>query len=100
MAAEDFNDFEAAYGDDPMGKARRRDQGENGRFRRFTRAQIKERNDSLAIAWLPDDGFDVEEQLSEPDEIAAAIIGHLRNAIEEIEALSEGLEPDAAPELP
>lgn len=100
LAAEDFNDFEAAYGDDPMGKARRRDQGENGRFRRFTRAQIKERNDSLAIAWLPDDGFDVEEQLSEPDEIAAAIIGHLRNAIEEIEALSEGLEPDVAPELP
>ena len=99
LMAEDFNDFEAAYGDDPTGKARRRDQGENGRFRRFTRAQIKERNDSLAIAWLPDDGFD-EEQLSEPDEIAAAIIGHLRNAIEEIEALSEGLEPDAAPELP
>ena len=100
LTADDFNDFEAAYGDDPRGKARRRDQGENGRFRRFTRAQIRKRNDSLAFAWLPDDGFDAEEQLSEPDEIAAAIIGHLRNAMEEIEALSEGLEPDTTPELP
>ena len=99
LTVEDFKDFEAAYGDDPTGKARRRDLGENGRFRRFTRAQIKERNDSLAIDWLPDDGFDLEEQLSEPDEIVEAIFGHLRNAIEEIESLSEGLEPNSAQEL-
>ena len=100
LTAEDFKEFEAAYGADPAGKARRRDQGENGRLRRFTRAQIRARNNNLAIAWLPDDGIDVEEQLSVPDEIAAAIIGHLRNAIAEIDALSERLETESSPEPP
>ena len=99
LTSEAFNDFEAAYGEDPRGKARRKDQGETGRFRRFTRAQIKESNDCLSITWLPDNSFEAEEQLSEPDEIVAAIAGHFRNAIEEIEALSEGLEHDASPVL-
>ena len=30
--------------------------------------------------------------MTEPDEIAAAIVGHLRAALEEIEALNEELE--------
>ena len=34
--------------------------------------------------------------MSEPDEIAAAIMGHLRAALEEIEGLAEEL--DAAPQ--
>lgn len=99
LTVADFAEFEEAFGDDPHGKARRRDQGEEGRFRCFTSEQIKERNDNLDISWLRDESADAEEQLTEPDEIAAAIVGHLRNALDEIEALTEELEPDAAREV-
>lgn len=89
-----FAEFERAFGEDAYGKASRTDQGEAGRFRRFTREQIKARGDNLDIAWLRDEEADAEERLTEPEDIAAAIIVHLRAALEEIEALSEELEPE------
>ncbi|MBZ0302249.1 MAG: type I restriction-modification system subunit M [Anaerolineae bacterium] len=94
LTVADFADFEECYGDDPYGKAKRTDQGESGRFRRFTREQIRERSDNLDIAWLRDVEGDAEERLTDPDDIAAAILGHLRAALEEIEALTEELEPE------
>lgn len=99
LTVADFKDFEKAYGDDALGEAKRKNQGEEGRFRCFTREQIKERNDNLDITWLRDESIDAEEQLTEPDEIAAAIIGHLRNALDEIEGLSDELEPNAVKEV-
>jgi type I restriction enzyme M protein len=98
VAAEDFADFVKAYGDDPNGGAKRKDQGEAGRWRSFTREQIKARNDNLDIAWLRDTEAEAEEQLTEPEDVAAAIIGHLKAALEEIETLSEELEPDGVAE--
>jgi type I restriction enzyme M protein len=94
LTVADFADFETAYGEDPLGKAERTDQGEAGRFRRFTRAEIATRNDNLDIAWLRDDDGASEETLTEPDDIAAAIIGHLRAALAEIEAVSDELATD------
>jgi type I restriction enzyme M protein len=52
LTVEDFADFEAAYGTDPNGGAKREDQGEEGRCRCFMRDAIKARNDNLDIAWL------------------------------------------------
>lgn len=100
LTLEDFAEFEACYGEDPLGQSPREDQGEEGRFRCFTRAHIAERNDNLDIAWLRDESQDPEDELSEPDEIAVAIAQHLRTALEEIEALSEELAPDATPTDP
>ncbi|AWV18246.1 SAM-dependent methyltransferase [Methylobacterium sp. XJLW] len=88
----DFAAFETAYGADPNGGAERKDEGETGRFRSFTREQVIERNDNLDIAWLRDTEADAEEGLTEPDDIAAAIIGHLRAALADIEALSDELD--------
>lgn len=103
LTAADFADFEAAFGTDPYGKAERTDQGRDenkpGRFR-FTRAQIAERNDNLDIAWLRDEEGDAEERLDDPEDIAAAIIGHLRAALEEIEGLAEELERVVDTEAP
>ena len=90
----DFEPFRSAYGDDPLGHSKRNDQGEGGRFRFFSREQLRARNDSLDIAWLRDTSNDPEDEMTEPDELAAAIIAHLRTAFEEIETLSEELEPD------
>jgi type I restriction enzyme M protein len=48
---------------------------------------------------LRDTEAEAEEQLTEPEDIAAAIIGHLRAALEEVEALSEALEPDGVDDV-
>jgi type I restriction enzyme M protein len=91
LKIEDFAAFEAAFGDDPNGKSKRADEGEEGRFRCFTREAITARNDNLDISWLKADEDEAEDGLTEPEDIAAAIVGHLRAALEEIEALSEEL---------
>lgn len=92
---EHFADFEKAYGSDPYGKSRRKDLGEEGRFRKFTREEIKARGDNLDLAWLKDDSVQNADDLPEPEEIAAEIMEKLRVATEEMEGLSELLEPDA-----
>jgi type I restriction enzyme M protein len=90
-----FADFEAAYGDDPNGAGARSDQGEEGRFRRFTREEIAARGDNLDISWLRDTSEDPEDTLTEPEEFIAAIRAHLANALAEIEALADELEDGA-----
>lgn len=89
LTTADFEPFEKVFGDDPHGKAKRKDEGENGRFRFYSREQITARNDNLDIAWLRDTSNDPEDEMTEPDELASAIVLHLKNALEEIEAFSE-----------
>lgn len=98
LTVADFADFEACFGDDPLGGAKRKDQGEEGRFRQFTRDQIKARNDNLDISWLRDTEADAEEHLTEPEDIAAAIIGHLKAAMADVEALADELEGESESE--
>jgi type I restriction enzyme M protein len=99
LTAADFAEFQAAFGDDPHGKAERSNQGENGRFRCFTREEIKTRNDNLDIIWLRDTEAEAEEGLTEPEDIAAAIIGHFKAALQEIETLEQELKSEAETEL-
>ncbi len=94
LAIADFADFENAYGKDPNAHTKRKDLGAERRWRCFTREDIAARNDNLDIAWLRDTETEAEEALTEPEDIAAAIIGHLKAALSEIEALSEELEPN------
>lgn len=89
---EHFIPFEEAYGEDPHGQSQRVDQGEQGRFRYFTREQIKARGENLDISWLKDDSVESAEDLPAPEVIAAEIMENLRTALEEMEALSELLE--------
>jgi len=72
-----------------MGKSKRIDQGEEGRFRCFTRKEIKARGDNLDISWLQDESNGNGEKLPEPDVLAAEIMELLRIAMEEMEELSE-----------
>lgn len=87
-----FAEFEKAYGEDPLGKSRRKDLGEGGRFRKFTREEIAKRGDNLDISWLKDDSVAGHEGLAEPDVIAAEIVAQLQTAMEEMEAIRESLE--------
>src|SRR5712691_7881849 len=82
-----FVEFEAAFGDDPLGNARslaqREDTGESGRFRRFTRDWVAERGDSLDIAWLKDESEGATEELPEPTALAQEAMGELEGALED-----------------
>ena len=84
--------FEKAFGDNPFGKAKRKDRGRRGVFAASRGMRSKARNDNLDISWLRDTEAEAEEHLTEPEDIAAAIMGHLRAALEEIEVVSEELE--------
>lgn len=93
LTADQFEDFTDCFGSDPYGSAARQDEGELARFRYFSREFIAQRNDDLNISWLRDDSDDAEVELVDPEDIAAAILGHLRAAIQQIEGVAEELDP-------
>jgi type I restriction enzyme M protein len=91
LAHKDFEDFELVFGGDPLGApgslAKRRDTGEEGRFRRFSREWVAERGDNLDIAWLRDasDGTGAEAQ--DPAELAREVMAELEAALEDIRGI-------------
>lgn len=81
-------DFEAAFGEDPYGKSPRTDQGEQGRFRSFSRAQIAERGDTLDMTWLSSPpGADDEK----PETHLDLAMDALKHAMKLLEGLSDTL---------
>lgn len=91
ISADDFAPFENAYGPEQTGRSKRQDQGIEGRFRYFSRDEIAGNNDNLNLTWLRDNSSDPEDEMTEPSELAEAIIRHLRNALDEIERLRTDL---------
>ena len=91
LSREHFAAFEAAYGDDPWGAPaslkKRRDEGDQGRWRRFTREEVSARGDNLDLAWLKEDSDSVDEVLAEPAELARGAADHLGAAIDDLQAL-------------
>ncbi len=92
---EQFAGFEDAYGQDPHGKSQRKDEGESGRFRRFTRDDVRARGDNLDVSWLKDEGVTGSDDLPEPEELAAEIVGLLQTAMEEMDGLQKALGGEA-----
>ena len=86
-----FADFEKAFGADSLGKSKRKDQGEAGRFRKFTREDIAKRTDNLDISWLKDDSVTDHADLAAPHVIAAEIVAQLHTALEEMQGLQDEL---------
>lgn len=101
LKRDHFAEFEAAFGTDPLGGtatlANRVDTGEQGRFRRFTRAEIADRSDSLDINWLKDDSVEDAADLPTPEILAQAAMGELEAALAELQGIIEalGVEIDA-----
>jgi len=83
-----FADFIAAYGDERSGREERADQGEQGRFRCFSREWISsEKGDNLDIAWLKDDSAENAADLPEPAVLAREAVEELNAALAELEAI-------------
>ena len=94
LTRKHFADFEQCYGEDPNGKSTRKDLGEEGRFRCFSREEIAKRGENLDISWLRDESLQSAEDLPEPDVIAAEIMTRLQTAMTEMKALTELLESE------
>ena len=83
-----FAEFVKAYGQDPNGKSPRTDEGEQGRWRQFSRDWIaKEKGDSLDIAWLKDDNAEDAADLPEPAVLAREAVDELNGAVAELGAI-------------
>lgn len=87
LTREYFAEFEKAYGKDPNGQSRRTDAGETGRFRSFPLAAIKERGYKLDIIWLKDESLEENDDLPEPQEIAAEAITELEAIVDSLRAI-------------
>jgi type I restriction enzyme M protein len=98
LTHEHFVEFEKAFGKDPLGSpkslARRKDTGEEGRFRRFTRELIQERGESLDISWLKDDSDGGSDELPEPAVLAREAMAELEGAFEELRGILAELGDD------
>lgn len=88
---EHFADFEKAYGKNVDGSSKRKDQGEEGRFRCFDISEIKKREYNLDISWLKDDSMTNADDLPEPGILAAEVIDSLKNATQAFEKVQNQL---------
>jgi type I restriction enzyme M protein len=91
LTKEYFAEFVKAYGGDPLGSPdalkKRKDTGEKGQFRKFSRKFITERGDSLDISWLKDESEGDGEALLEPAAYARQAVVELEGAIEDLQAI-------------
>lgn len=92
LTHDHFVEFEKAYGKKSDGTSKRTDQGEEGRFRCFNRAELTKRKENLDISWLKDENTSSHDELPEPEVIAAMIQERLATAMEEMDALTALLE--------
>lgn len=98
LTAAYFAGFIKAYGDDPHGGPealkKRKDQGEEGQFRKFSRKFIAERDESLDISWLKDESDGDGEELGEPAQYARAAMIELEGALLDLKGILEELGED------
>jgi len=91
LTREHFAAFEKAFGKDSRGQSKRTDEGETGRFRRFTRDAIRARGENLDLSWLKDDASTHHGDLPEPEILVASVLEKLRDAVHEMQALEKEL---------
>src|ERR1017187_4494479 len=84
LTPDHFKEFEKCYGSDPNGLSKRKDLGEEGRFRKFHIGEIKERGYKLDINWLKDDSLEDGDDLPEPQELAAEAILELEAVVKDL----------------
>ncbi len=98
LTREHFTEFDIAFGSDPKGSPaalkKRKDTGEAGRFRKFTREQIAERDDSLDISWLKDDNAESSADLPEPAILAASAMAEMEAIMEDLRGILAELGED------
>lgn len=91
LSESNFDEFALLFGTDPWEGKGREEGPKDGRWRKLSREQIAERADNLDWTWLQDESEGTTNDIN-PDDVASAIMVHLRSAMDEIEALCGALE--------
>ncbi|MCT7988584.1 HsdM family class I SAM-dependent methyltransferase [Laspinema olomoucense] len=84
LTSQHFAEFERCYGDDPDGKSKREDLGLEGRFRRFSLTEVKERDYKLDLTWLRDESLEDADNLPEPQDLASEAITELEAVVDDL----------------
>jgi len=99
LTAQHFEEFESCYGSDPNGAGKRKDLGEEGRFRRFALNEIKERGYKLDITWLKDESLEDSDELPEPQDLASEAITELEAVVDDLREIVELVEKEEGVEV-
>ncbi len=94
LTKEHFSEFEKCYGNDPSGGSKRKDLGDEGRFRKFHISDIKERDYKLDITWLKDESLEDSDGLPEPQDLASEAITELEAAVDDLREIVELIEKE------
>jgi len=86
-----FEEFKKCFGNNPYGRAQRKDLGENGRFREFSREYIQNDDESLNIAWFKDASLNSTKILPAPEVIVEEAMTELECAIDELRDILDQL---------
>jgi type I restriction enzyme M protein len=89
-----FAEFERCYGDDPNGQSIRTDLGLEGRFRKFSISEVKDRDYKLDITWLKDESLEDGDSLPEPQFLASEAITELEAVVDDLRDILQLMEVD------
>jgi len=94
LTPQHFAEFEACFGPNPEGRAKRKPKdSKEDRWRCFSINEVKERDFKIdSLKWLKDQSLDDGEDLPEPEELAADAIAELEAAVDELNAILSFLE--------
>jgi type I restriction enzyme M protein len=94
LTPQHFKEFEACYGKDPSGRAKRSTHdSKEDRWRTFTIAEVKEKNYKFdAFKWLREELVEDADELPDPSELVADAIAELEEAVAELNAVMRLLE--------
>jgi type I restriction enzyme M protein len=94
LTEEMFKEFVECYGIEPNGQSKRKDQGEEGRFREFSLSKIKDRVYNLDIVWLKDENLEDPNSLPEPQILASDAITELNVCVDELQQIIDLIESE------
>jgi type I restriction enzyme M protein len=94
LSDKHFEEFEKCYGSDPNGRSRRKDLGEEGRFRSFTMDDVKERNFKIDITWLKDESLEDSDDIPEPQDLASEAITELEAVVDDLREIVSLIEKE------
>lgn len=89
LDANYFQDFLKCFGARPTPRSQERQASE--RFRKFTREQIRERDDNLDLFWLKDESLDDANDLPEPEDLVSEAATQLQVALDALNELAAQL---------
>jgi type I restriction enzyme M protein len=98
LTAHHFEEFERCFGDDPNGLSKRKESDSaDGRWRRFSLNEIKDRHYKLdAFKWLRDEESDDPDDLPDPEELITEAAEALQLALDGLADIQHLLEGNGA----